>query len=152
MKASVTLGAGLGCWLGMLLASAPVLAFNFGDVMSPGRWLDGGGNRYRDDGPYDGYAPPPPYGGYGYAPAPYGYAPQGYAVPGHSAPSGYVATPQAPVAPSNDASQQRIRELEHRIEELERGRQASSTRFMPTTKPAPAQRAHQSAPVFSPIR
>lgn len=93
-------------------------AFNFGDMMSPGKWMGGKKKDTYDDLPPPGYgAPPPGYGyggapGYGgYGPAPgygpeagvpggYGYgapAPGGYAAP--QVPMGYGAQP-APAAPA----------------------------------------------------
>jgi len=62
--------------IGTALAYTPVShAFNFGDMMNPGKWMGGGGDRYDDDydddGPYGDGGPygGGPYGGYG---GPYG--------------------------------------------------------------------------------
>ena len=115
-------------------------AFNFGDVMNPGKWMGGKKRDNYDDLPPPGYgAPPPGYGGYGapgyggYGPGP-GYGPEagapGYGAPpggyGYGAPPvGGYAAPSAPAlqapapAPSTSADEQRIRELEQRIRQLE---------------------------------
>ena len=91
-----------------LIASTPVQAANFGDIMNPGKWFGGSNNRDWDDyyGPgygHRGYGYPgygyPGYGyggypGYGYGGYPgYGYG--GY--PGYGAPAqGGGGTTQAP--------------------------------------------------------
>jgi hypothetical protein len=132
-------------------------AFNFGDMMSPGKWM---GNKKRDnydDGPPPGYgAPPPGYGyggapGYGgYGPGP-GYGPEAGAPPGYGAPpgggygygpeagapgyGGYAApapVQQAPAVapaptPGTSADEQRIRQLEQRIRQLESQQRGPST-------------------------
>lgn len=95
-------------------------AFNFGDMMNPGRWF-GGGDEYDEEYPYDEfgpvgpYGPPmPPHGGYGpygapfgapyggtpyggtpYGGAPYGGAPYGgYGPPGYGGPGAYPGAQQ----------------------------------------------------------
>ena len=99
---------------GAALLFQPVAqAFNFGDMMNPGKWM--GGNKYDDedyyyDRDYGPYGPPP--GGYGYPPygAPYG-APYGgsYGAPGYGpyrAPYGAApafSAPAQPVAPAASA-------------------------------------------------
>jgi len=126
-------------------------AFNFGDMMNPGKWFGGKSNRddYGGGAPY-GYGGGAPYGYGGGAPygygggAPYGYGAQPYgaqpygaqpygaqpygaqpygAAPGAPSPSGY-GQPAAPAAktPAPDGNEQRIRELEQRIRELEASR------------------------------
>ena len=123
-------------------------AFNFGDMMNPGKWM---GNKKRDnydDLPPPGYGGPPPgygygaapgYGGYGPAPgygpeagappgygapAPggYGYGPEGGAPPGYGGYAAPAPVQQAPApaqAPTSTADEQRIRQLEQRIRQLE---------------------------------
>jgi hypothetical protein len=107
-------------------------AFNFGDVMNPGKWMGGKKRDNYDDLPPPGYGGPPPgYGGYGapgyggYGPGP-GYGPEAGAPPGYgygAPPAGGYAAPAAPAlqapAPSTSADEQRIRELEQRIRQLE---------------------------------
>jgi len=114
--------------LGMSLTHSPVSrAFDFGDMMNPGRWM--GGSRDRNDDYHGGpYAGPwgDPYGGgpwggawSGYGPGPYGGGP--YGVPGYRgavptpAPTAPAAkVPSAPVTGSSeiDALKRRIKELE----------------------------------------
>jgi hypothetical protein len=67
---SLTLAAVAG--LGALGSVGQAQAFNFGDMMNPGRWF--GGDRDRDRY-YDGYGHRGPYGG-GWG-GPYGYSPYG---------------------------------------------------------------------------
>ncbi len=143
-----------------LLMQAPAaLAFNFGDVMSPGRWM--GGNRdyedYYDNRDYLPYGPPPgaygfppygaPYGAYGgYGATPYS-APPAWAPAATPAPSQMTAQPPAvpaATAPSTaNAKSNEIDILKRRIEELE-ARQAPppanappSTSAYRGTKPNP---------------
>jgi hypothetical protein len=123
----------------LLLQAPAALAINFGDMMSPGRWM-GGNNDYDDyyDNRGYGYGPPPgaygvppygaPYGAYGAPPyggaygAPYG-APPTWTPPANPAPApSLVTTPPpaaraAPAAPS--AKSNEIDALKRRIEELE---------------------------------
>jgi hypothetical protein len=115
-------------------------AFDFGDMMNPGKWMGGGHDRYDDDyggpwggGPYGAGGPlGGPYGGGGpwggYGPGPYRggpYAPPGYyGAPGR--PGG--ATVPAPAAPAPAAkapasNNSKIEALQRRIEELESQRQ-----------------------------
>ncbi len=65
-------------------------AFDFGDMMNPSKWMGGGKNRHRDEGPWGGpgyggyYGGPPPAGyGYGYRPYGPGYGYGGAPVPGY---------------------------------------------------------------------
>jgi len=139
----------------------PVQAFNFGDMMNPGRWMGGGKNRdrYDDYGDYGDYGPygggpwgggpygGGPYGGYG---GPYGgYGAPGYGAPGYGVP-GYMGAPMAAPAPaapaapaqSSSSSQAEIDALKRRIDELEAGKQQS--------QPAPAT-DWPSAPAFRPM-
>lgn len=132
--------------LGAGLTYAPASkAFNFGDMMNPGKWM-GGGNRYDDwdeFGPYGGpYGGPGPYGPYGAPYGPGGYGPGGpgpYGGPGFGAPGfygapGYRPAPaaQAPVsAPSASTSRENVKSaeieaLKRRIEELEAKQKAPS--------------------------
>ena len=140
-----------------LLMQAPAaLAINFGDVMSPGKWM-GGNNDYDDD--YDNrgygtYGPPPP-GAYGFPPygapyggaygAPYG-APPAWVPPANPAPSQVTAPPAAaPAAPAtSNAKSNEIEALKRRIEELE-ARTAPPPAYAPPppaadrgAKPSPA--------------
>lgn len=141
-----------------LLMQAPAaLAFNFGDVMSPGRWM--GGNRdyedYYDNRDYIPYGPPP--GAYGFPPygAPYGaYGAPPYGAPATWAPAATPApsqmTAQPPAVPAatapatSNAKSNEIDTLKRRIEELE-ARQAPVSTYAPPatsadrgTKPNPA--------------
>ncbi len=141
----------------LLIQPLPTLAFNFGDMMNPGKWM--GGNRDRDDyyddrdydygpngyglplGPYGGN----PYGGYGGYPyrgyGGYGgYAPWGAWAPPPAAPPSQVTTPApapapaAAPAPVQDSKTKEIESLKRRIEELE-SRQAPPPAYTP---PPPA--------------
>jgi hypothetical protein len=68
-KKLVSLAATLTIGLGALMTAGAAQAFNFGDMMNPGRWFGGDRDRYYDR--YDrGYGWGGPYGGYG---GPYGY-------------------------------------------------------------------------------
>ena len=69
-------------------------AFNFGDMMKPGKWFSSDRDRYYDRGYYGGYGPygyGGPYGGYG------GYGPYGYGgYPGYGGqPSTIVVNPSS---------------------------------------------------------
>jgi hypothetical protein len=127
----------------VLVAVAPVAqAFNFGDMMNPGRWFGGGDDDYYDDyydgpygpgygyGPYGGgYGAPyglgpygrGPYGGYGAGPYGPGYGspmvPPSYAAPAASAPAA------APSSGGSDKDRE-IEALKRRIEQLESGQQS----------------------------
>jgi hypothetical protein len=143
---------------GAALLFQPVAqAFNFGDMMSPGKWM--GGNKYDDEDYYDRdygpYGPPP--GAYGYPPyraAPYGgsYGAPGYGAP-YPAPYGAApawTAPAQPVAPAasapvtappavaapaaRDAKSQEIEALKRRIDELE-ARQAPPPPAYPPLPP-----------------
>ena len=118
--------------VGAALAFSPVShAFNFGDMMSPGKWM--GGNRDRDryddyyDGPYGGPYGGGPYGGPGLygGPGPYGAPYGGYGPAPYGPPAYRAAPPPAPVAPAAAApsapaaSSSEIDALKRRIEELE---------------------------------
>ncbi|MES9967172.1 MAG: hypothetical protein ABW082_00180 [Sedimenticola sp.] len=146
MKKKQTLGStafavGVGLLIGGYATQA--VAFNFGDMMSPGKWMGNKKDRYYDDVPPPGYYGGPggaPYG-YGGNPGPgYGAQPYGYGAPpaGGQAPYGYGANPygyggqpamnpayqqtapQPPAASQPDsADKERIRELEERIRMLE---------------------------------
>lgn len=115
-------------------------AFNFGDMMNPGRWMGGDRDRYDDDyydGPYGGgpwggpgygYGGYPGFGGYpGYGGFPgYGYGGYpgaGYGFPGYGAAPAAAPAPAAPATaaqtPSGSAGSSEIDALKRRIEELE---------------------------------
>lgn len=124
----------------LAIAYTPVSqAFNFGDMMNPGKWM-GGGDRYDDDwyggpGPYGpGPYGPGSYGGGPWGGGPYGgpYGPGPYGGPGYGAPGVYGApgyqkgpTATAPRAPASSSSASEnvkdaeIEALKRRIEELE---------------------------------
>lgn len=142
--------ASLAAVVGFTAYVPPVHAFNFGDMMNPGRWMGGGKNRdrydddyYGDYGPYGGPWGGGPYGGpYG---APYGAPMGGYGAPGYmGAPmAAPMAAPSAPAVPpqSGSSSQGEIDALKRRIEELEAGQRS---------QPAPAA-DWPSAPAFRPM-
>lgn len=119
--------------MGMSLAYSPVSrAFDFGDMMDPGRWMGGGRDRNDDyyGGPYAGPYGGGPWGGPwgGYGPAAYGGGP--YSIPGYRGavppPVPTAPTAKAPAAPVTSSSE--IDELKRRIKELEsQQRQQSST-------------------------
>lgn len=100
----VSLTAAVTVGLGALATTGPAQAFNFGDVMNPGRWF--GGDRDRDryydgDRYYGGYGPygyrGGPWGG-GYGPWGGGYGPYGGwggGYPGYGPGSTIVVTPQS---------------------------------------------------------
>jgi hypothetical protein len=122
--------------LALLAALLPQVAgaFDFGNMMNPGRWFngnrdnydDGYGNYYGPAGPGYGYpAPAPGYyaPGYGYAaPAP-GYAAPGYGAPGYAVPyaaPGSAATPAPAPKTATDADAAEIARLKQRVRELEK--------------------------------
>lgn len=139
-------------------------AVNFGDMMNPGKWFGGSKDRdigpYGPEVPPPGYGydvPPPGYGGgapYGYGSPAYGGPGAGYGVPAYGVPPagaygqpmpaapgyGQPAGPgygQAPAAapPTGADAEARIRQLERRIQELERAQggpqQAPGAGYMP---------------------
>ncbi|WP_176722336.1 hypothetical protein [Candidatus Thiosymbion oneisti] len=136
--------------MGMSLAYNPVSrAFDFGDMMNPGRWM--GGNRDRNDdyygGPYVGpwgspYSGGPwrgPWGGYG--PGPYSGGP--YAVPRYrgAVPPRVPTTPTAkapstPVTSSPATSSSEIDALKRRIKALESQQQQQSSASPPNDRRA----------------
>ena len=138
----------LSAWFAGLAAAPVGHAFNFGDMMNPSRWMNGG-DRHYDDRYYDDPFYGGPYGGYGY-PGVYGVPHANpYAVPGFGAPpTGYPApayapAPAAPPGTADNTSE--VEALKRRIEELEAQqppRQAS---------PPPAAPDWPSAPAFRPM-
>lgn len=129
--------------VGMAMASG-AQAFNFGNMMNPGRWFGGDNDRRNDNyygAPAYGYGYPGGYTVPGYG-AP-GYVAPGYAAPGYAAPAyGYGApaytapaarTPAAPAAASKPAAvvssdEAEIARLKERIRALETaGKSPSST-------------------------
>jgi hypothetical protein len=131
--------------LGATFVYTPVSqAFNFGDMMNPGKWMGGGNrDRYYDDdyGPYGGpWGGGPGYGGpwgggpYGYGGGPWGggYGPYGglprYAAP--AAPAAPAAAPQPKSSASSSSSSSNVRDaqidaLKRRIDQLEAQQQAA---------------------------
>lgn len=107
-KKVVSLTVAVTAGLGALLTAEAVQAFNFGDMMNPGRWFgDRDRDRYYDGyrgygwgGPYGGYGGPGAWGGgpYGYGGGPWGgYGPYGGGwggYPGYGPGSTIVVTPQ----------------------------------------------------------
>ncbi len=104
-KKLVSLAATVTIGLGALVTAGAAQAFNFGDMMNPGRWFGGDRDRYYDrydrgygwGGPYGSYGGPygyggGPWGGYG----PYGGGPYGGwgGYPGYGPGSTIVVTPQ----------------------------------------------------------
>lgn len=166
--------------IGASLAYTPVsYAFNFGDMMNPGRWMGGGNrDRYDDDyyggpygegpwgGPYGGgpwgggpYGGPgfggpygaPGYGGYGAPPVGYG-AP----APAYSAPAPAAAAPKE--STSSNTKSAEIEALKRRIDELEAKQQApayapppSDWGTTPSTPSTPSTQDWGSAPAFRPM-
>ena len=148
-----------------LMLAAPIAhAFNFGDMMNPGRWMGGNDDRYDDDyyggpwgpgygygGPYGGPYGAPGYGGYG-APGYGGYGVPGgygYGAPGYGAPAyGVPAAPAAPTTGGSDAKDQEIEALKRRIDQLE-SRQAPA---LPANPPARGgAEGWPAAPAFRPM-
>ena len=152
----------------------PAEALNFGNMMNPSRWMNGGGrDRYYDDGPWGGWGGPgswggpygggygpgwgAPYGGYGPgwggpygAPygAPYGGAPgYGWGAPGWGAPA--PATPPTAGAASDRGE---VEALKRRVQELEASQpQPPAVPPMGTPPAAPPARDWPAAPVFRPV-
>ena len=159
--------------IGASLAYTPMsYAFNFGDMMNPGRWMGGGDrDRYYDDdyyggpyggGPWGGGPYGGPYGGPGFG-GPYG-APGfgGYGAPpvGYGAPApAYSAPAPAASAPkegtSSNTKSAEIEALKRRIDELEAKQQPPAYTPPPsdwgTTPPAPSTQDWGSAPAFRPM-
>jgi hypothetical protein len=138
-KLLIALGA-LGV-VGATTVYAPIAqAFNFGDMMNPGRWMGGGRDDDWDDygpgpyggGPYGGGPWGPGYGGPGgpygpgaYGPGPYGAGP--YGAPGYGgAPAAAPAAPAPKESTSSNTKSAEIEALKRRIDELE-ARQGAST-------------------------
>ena len=156
--------------LGVAVGGAPVTqAFNFGDMMNPGKWM-GGGNDYDDwedygPGPYGPYGPGPygagpgPYGppGYGsYGAGPYGgprYGAPGYPGAGYGAAPPQRRAPAAPASSSENTKSAEIEALKRRIDELEAKQAPPSYAPPPATSDwgtsAPTQ-DWGSAPAFRP--
>jgi len=121
--------------MGTSLAYNPVsYAFDFGDMMNPGRWMGSGRDRNDDYYDYSGpYAGPwgGPYGGGlwgGYGPAPYGGGP--YSIPRYrgTVPPPVPTVPKVPKVPAAPtakvpaapvASNSEIDALKRRLEALE---------------------------------
>ena len=143
----------------------PAEAFNFGNMMNPNRWMNGGGrDRYYDDGPWGGWGPGSwggpygggygpgwgsPYGGYGpgwggpYG-APYGGVPgYGWGAPGY----GVAPAPAAPPAAGTASDRGEVEALKRRVKELE-ATQRQPPAAPPMTAPAGDWPA---APVFRPV-
>lgn len=104
-------------------------AFNFGNMMNPGRWFNNNNDRdydYYDYGPGGGY---PGYGypGYGYPGGAWGpgYGAPGYGMPGYQpgATTGLPAEPAKPSAAARSSSASgddpEVERLRRRVEELE---------------------------------
>ena len=150
----------------LLLQAPAALAINFGDMMSPGRWM-GGNNDDDDYYDYRGYGPnvPPPgvygappyaapYGAYGPTPyggaygAPYG-APPAWAPSAAPAPAPSPVTTPPPAAraapPAPNAKSNEIEALKRRIEELE-GRKAPPPAYAPPPPPPGADRGAKPSP------
>ncbi|MGE5152488.1 MAG: hypothetical protein ACM3ST_00595 [Bdellovibrio bacteriovorus] len=112
-KQLVSLAATVSIGLGALVTAGAAQAFNFGDMMNPGRWFGGDRDRYYDrydrygyGGPYGGWGGP--YGGWG---GPYGYGgpwgggygPYGW---GGGYPGGYGPGSTIVVTPQSGRSEQ----------------------------------------------
>lgn len=127
--------------LGMSLTQNPTShAFDFGDMMKPGKWMGDGRNRNGDyyDRPYRGPRGAPygggpwgrPWGG-GYWPGPYGTAPYGagpHGVPryrGTAPPAQAMPTAKAPSQATTGSNE--IDELKRRIKELESQQRTASS-------------------------
>lgn len=154
--------------VGATTVYAPIAqAFNFGDMMNPGRWMGGGRDDDWDEygpGPYGGgpWGPGPgPYGPYGGAAGPYGvgpYGPGAYGAPGYGGAPGYYGAPgaiRAPAAPapkesaSQNTKSAEIEALKRRIDELE-AKQGASSPPPAADWSAPAPSADWGAPSSSP--
>lgn len=130
---------------------SPLYAEGFSpfNMMNPGRWFNKNSNS-SDDVPYDdqGAYPPPPPPGYapatGYAPAP-GYPPPG-GFQGYPPAYGQMppATPPGNTVQGSNAQDQRIRELEARIEQLEAEKRAQQPAQYPGMQPMPPVQAPSS--------
>lgn len=130
IKPSIRLLSALAAGLALYVPVSQ--AFNFGDMMNPGRWFGGGRDRYYDDwydGPWGGpwgWGPYGPYGGYGYPGfygAPYGWPglgvpPFGYGAP-YAAPAPAQTQPQSQSSGSSRVDPKEIETLKRRIEQLE---------------------------------
>ncbi len=163
----------MAAMLGFAAYTPIAQAFNFGDMMSPGRWMGGDRDRYDDedyyDGPYGGgpwggpgygygggypgYGGFPGYGGYpgyGYG----GYPGTGYGFPGYGAAPGVAPAPApaAPAAtaptqaPSRSAGTSEIDALKRRIEELEAAQRPNQK----PAEPGPS-RDWPASPAFRPM-
>ena len=154
--------------VGAALAFSPVThAFNFGDMMSPGKWMGGNRDRYDDDyddGPYGGPYGGGPYGGGPYGGGPYGGGPYGAPYGGYGpapfgAPAYRGAPPPAPAAPAAAApsapaaSSSEIDALKRRIEELESQQQPAPPPASDwgSAPPPPSSSDWGSAPAFRPM-
>jgi len=124
--------------MGMALAYNPVSrAFDFSDMMNPGKWM--GSNRDRNDGyhgrPYAGPWGNPygrgPWGGHG--PVPYGSGP--YGMPGYpgAVPSPVRTKPTTKAPAASAAGSSEIDALKRRIRELESQQQQQPPAPLPTT-------------------
>lgn len=173
--------AAAGVMAGTAVYTPVSQAFNFGEMMNPGKWM--GGNRDYDDewgdygpgpygppglGPYGGGPYGGPYGGgpYGGGPygGPYGGGP-GFGTPRFYGAPGYRAAPVAPSAPSTpsrssssseNVKSAEIEALRKRIEELETKQQPSYAAPPPgdwgsTSSPSPGSSGWGSAPAFRPM-
>lgn len=144
--------AAVGTATALLIAAPVAQAFNFGDMMSPGRWF--GGNNNDDDYYYDGPYGAGPYGGpygapfgapgygYGYAPGAYGVPP---VAPGYVAPAVVPAAPAAPASTSSSDKDREIEALKRRIDQLEASRQGGVSSSSSGSDGWPA------APAFRPM-
>jgi len=115
-KKLVTLTVAATCGLGALATTGTASAFNFGDMMNPGRWF--GGDRDRDryydyDRYWGGYGPygyrGGPWGGYGpwgggYGPWGGGYGPWGGGYGPWGGYGGYGPGNTIVVTPRGDSS------------------------------------------------
>lgn len=121
---------GIAAVIGLLYAGSAA-AFNFGNMMNPGRWFDNDRDYYDD---YYG----PPGGGYGYGYPGYGggypgaWGPGWGGAPGYGAPGSYPGTattlPAEPAKPSSQPTtsshdQSEVERLRSRVRELEKSQQ-----------------------------
>jgi hypothetical protein len=160
MKNTMMTGSAAIIAAGLLFAQSG-LAFDFGNVMNPSKWMGGNKDRDRYDDYYDrgyGYPGGPGYGygAPGYAPGGYGGAPgYGYGAPGYgSAPApgyggapGYDVAPGQPAAPAygaapgygapagGDNSAEQIEQLQDRVRVLEEALRQQQTQT-PAANPA----------------